>query len=163
MRINLLSRWWPRIIPTNTSYVERLILRHKNNLKFSWEDHNLKILEGSVFTILHESLGMHKLFSKWVPRLLTPDQKQQRVEDSERVKLGKRIFCVGMWQWIMYFGTHMVFCLLTVLRKVKSLTTPITWHYWIDWAQKSRKNVFKCKKKKYCATSPWKRWSNWMN
>ena len=27
---------------------------------------------------------MRKLFSKWVPRLLTPDQKHQRVEDSER-------------------------------------------------------------------------------
>ena len=46
----------------------------------------LKISEDSVFTILHESLGIHKLFSKWVPRLLTPDQKQQRVEDSERLK-----------------------------------------------------------------------------
>ena len=44
----------------------------------------LMISEGSVFLVLHESLGMRKLFSKWVPRLLTPDQKQQRVEDSER-------------------------------------------------------------------------------
>ena len=44
----------------------------------------LKISEGSVFTILHESLGMRELFSKWVLRLLTPDQKQQYVEDSER-------------------------------------------------------------------------------
>ena len=34
---------------------------------------------------------MRKLFSKWVPHLLTPDQKQQRVEDSERCfKLFKR-------------------------------------------------------------------------
>ena len=56
----------------------------------------LKISDGSVFTILHESLGMHKLFSKWVPRLLTPDQKQQRGEDSERClelfKRGKKDF-----------------------------------------------------------------------
>ena len=44
-----------------------------------------------VFTILHESLGMRKLFSKWVPRLLTPNQKQQRVKDSERcLELFKR-------------------------------------------------------------------------
>ena len=36
-------------------------------------------------------LGVRKLFSKWVPRLLTPDQKQQRVEDSERcLELFKR-------------------------------------------------------------------------
>ena len=56
----------------------------------------LKISEGSVFTILHEYLEMRKLFSKWVPRLLTPDQKQQRVEDSERClemfKRGKKDF-----------------------------------------------------------------------
>ena len=38
----------------------------------------------TISTMLHESLGMRKLFSKWVPRLLTPNQKQQRVEDSER-------------------------------------------------------------------------------
>ena len=29
--------------------------------------------KSSVFTILHESLGMRKLFLEWVPRLLTPD------------------------------------------------------------------------------------------
>ena len=34
---------------------------------------------------------MRKLFSNWVRRLLTPDQKQQRVEDSERcLELFKR-------------------------------------------------------------------------
>ena len=44
----------------------------------------LKISEGSVFTILHKHLSMRKLCSKWVPRLLTVDQKQQRVDDSER-------------------------------------------------------------------------------
>ena len=44
----------------------------------------LKISGGSVFTILHENLGTCKLLSKWVPRLLTPDQKQQVVDDSER-------------------------------------------------------------------------------
>ena len=38
----------------------------------------------SVFTILHEHLSMRKLCSKWVPRFLTVDHKQQRVDDSER-------------------------------------------------------------------------------
>ena len=56
----------------------------------------LKISEGSVFTILHESLGMRKLFSNCAPRFLTPDQKQQRFEDSERCwelfKRGKKDF-----------------------------------------------------------------------
>ena len=44
----------------------------------------LKITEGNVFTIMHESLGMRKLFLKWVRRLLTPYQKQQHFEDSGR-------------------------------------------------------------------------------
>ena len=56
----------------------------------------LKISEGRVFTILHESLGMGKLFLKWVSRLVTPNQKQQRFNDSERClelfKRGKKNF-----------------------------------------------------------------------
>ena len=44
----------------------------------------LTIFEGSVFIILHEHLSMRKLCLEWVPRLLTVDQKQQRVDDSER-------------------------------------------------------------------------------
>ncbi|XP_054737659.1 histone-lysine N-methyltransferase SETMAR-like [Anastrepha obliqua] len=43
----------------------------------------LKILVDSVHTIIHEYLGMIKVFSKWVPRLLTPEQKQQRIDDSK--------------------------------------------------------------------------------
>ena len=39
---------------------------------------------------------MRELFSKWVPRFLTPNQKQQRVEDLERClelfKPGKKDF-----------------------------------------------------------------------
>ena len=44
----------------------------------------LKISDGSVFTILHEHLSMRKLCSKCVPRLLAVDQKQQCDADSER-------------------------------------------------------------------------------
>ena len=43
----------------------------------------LKISYGSVYAILHEHLSIWKLLSKWVPRLLTVDQKRQRVVDSE--------------------------------------------------------------------------------
>ena len=41
----------------------------------------LKISGGNVFTILHEHLSIIKLCSKWVLRLLTDDQRQQRVDD----------------------------------------------------------------------------------
>ncbi|KAM8702311.1 hypothetical protein ACLKA7_004975 [Drosophila subpalustris] len=43
----------------------------------------LKISAGSVHTIIHDHLGMKKVFSKWVPRLLTPEQKQQRIDESK--------------------------------------------------------------------------------
>lgn len=36
--------------------------------------------DGTVHHILyHEHLSIRNLFSKWVPHLLTPDQKQQRI------------------------------------------------------------------------------------
>ena len=70
------------VVPENIIKVHKIVLGDRK-LKLRKIADTLKILEGSVFTILHESLGMRKLFPKWVPHLLTPDQKQQRVEDSE--------------------------------------------------------------------------------
>ena len=67
-----------------------------NKLKLRAIANTFKISEGSVFTILHKFLGIRKLFSKWIPHLLTPDQKQQRVQGSERClelfERGKRDF-----------------------------------------------------------------------
>ena len=56
-------------------------------------DRRLKVLEISetvnisvrcVWHILHECLGMKKLFARWVPRLLTADHKRARVVASEQ-------------------------------------------------------------------------------
>lgn len=44
----------------------------------------LSLSYGTVFTILHENLEMNKLSARWVPRLLTPMQKQNRIEISEQ-------------------------------------------------------------------------------
>ena len=76
--------------PTSAVVLENITKVHKivlddRKMKLREIAGTLKISEGSVFTILHESLGMRKLFSKWVPRFLKPGQKQQRVEDSERL------------------------------------------------------------------------------
>ncbi|KAF7276999.1 hypothetical protein GWI33_009573 [Rhynchophorus ferrugineus] len=44
-----------------------------------------------VHHIIHEYLGMRKPCTKWVPRNLTLDQKQRRVDDSEQyLKMMKR-------------------------------------------------------------------------
>lgn len=44
----------------------------------------LKISKERVGHIVHEYLGMRKLCAKWVPRELTIDQKQERVDASEQ-------------------------------------------------------------------------------
>ena len=69
------------VVPENITKVHKIVLDY-SKLKLRMVADTLKISEGSVFTILHKSLGMHKFFLKWVPRLLAPDQKQQRVKDS---------------------------------------------------------------------------------
>ena len=160
------------VVPENITKVHKIVLGDRK-LELREIADTLTISEGSVFTILHESLGMRKLFSKWMPRLLKPNQKHQGTEDSERClelfKRGKNDFLrryVTMdetwihhytpemkrssaeWTaagesdrklnsglarlWHPHFGTCMVFCLSTILRKVKPLTVTITWHYWID-------------------------------
>ena len=60
-------------------------------MKLRETDDTLNISEGSVFTILYKNLSMRKLCSKWVQRLLTNDEKQQRVDNSEHcLKLFQR-------------------------------------------------------------------------
>ncbi|XP_040572555.1 histone-lysine N-methyltransferase SETMAR-like [Lepeophtheirus salmonis] len=43
----------------------------------------LKLSKSSVHTIIHEHWGMKNGYSKWLPRLLTPEEKQQRADDSK--------------------------------------------------------------------------------
>ena len=74
-------------IQENTIKLNKLVLAEcKLNLHVIKEE--LKISEGSVFTILHEHLSMRKPCSKMVLCLLTVNQKQQHlklqvVDDSE--------------------------------------------------------------------------------
>ena len=43
---------------------------------------------GSIETILHDHLHMSKVSARWVPRLLTPNQKEQRADScKELIKL----------------------------------------------------------------------------
>lgn len=41
------------------------------------------ISETSVFKILHEDLGMSKVSARWIPKLLSPEQKLCRRQISE--------------------------------------------------------------------------------
>lgn len=78
------------VVPENIKKVHKIVLADRK-LKLREIAEELMISEGSAFTILHKHLSMRKLCSKWVPRLLTVDQKQQRIDDSERcLELFKR-------------------------------------------------------------------------
>ncbi|GFR95245.1 histone-lysine N-methyltransferase SETMAR [Elysia marginata] len=62
----------------NVSNVEKLIMQDRRitvkQLAFA-----SKISIGSVETILHDHLNLNKMSARWVPRLLTSDQQQERV------------------------------------------------------------------------------------
>ena len=69
------------VVPENMKKLQKLVLADcKLKLR---EIAELKISEGSLFTILHENLSMRKLCSQWVSLLLTVNQKHQCVDDSE--------------------------------------------------------------------------------
>ena len=68
--------------PKNTKKLHKLVLAN-GKLKLCEIVEELKILEGSVLTILHEHLSMRKLCLKWVLCLLTVDQKHQCINNSE--------------------------------------------------------------------------------
>ncbi|RZB41555.1 HTH Tnp Tc3 2 domain containing protein, partial [Asbolus verrucosus] len=59
--------------------IEDLVLEERR-IKISFIASELKISVGSVWNILHNVLGMNKVSARWVPRLLTPEQKLKRHE-----------------------------------------------------------------------------------
>ena len=63
------------VVLENTKKLHKLVLADRK-LKLRKIAEELKISGGSILTILHEHLSMRKLCSKWVPGLLTVDQKQ---------------------------------------------------------------------------------------
>ena len=84
-------------VPENTKKLHKIVLVDRK-LKLHEIAEELKISEGNVFIILHEHLSMRKLCSKWVPHLLTVDQKC--VDDSERClqlfQCNKKSFCINV-------------------------------------------------------------------
>ncbi|KAF7271131.1 hypothetical protein GWI33_015958 [Rhynchophorus ferrugineus] len=74
----------------NIKKIHKIILNDRK-LKLNEIADTLKILTERVHHIIHKYLGMRKLCVKWVPRELTLEQKQRRVDDSEQcLKMTKR-------------------------------------------------------------------------
>lgn len=70
------------VVPQNIKKIHKIVLENRK-VKLREIANTLKISEGRVFKILHENLSMRKLLSKRMRRLLTPDQKQQCINDSQ--------------------------------------------------------------------------------
>lgn len=66
----------------NIKKIHKMILDDRK-LKLHEIAEALKISKERVGHIIHEYLDMQKLCAKWVPRVLTINQKQQRIDDSE--------------------------------------------------------------------------------
>ena len=62
--------------------VERLVLNNRR-IKVAELASECGISNGSVYTIIHEHLGMSKVSARWVPRNLNMQDRQQRVESSQ--------------------------------------------------------------------------------
>ena len=62
--------------------VERLVLNNRQCAELASE---CGISNGSVYTIIHEHLGMSKVSARWVPRNLNMQDRQQRVESSQEL------------------------------------------------------------------------------
>ncbi|XP_025160565.1 histone-lysine N-methyltransferase SETMAR-like [Harpegnathos saltator] len=67
----------------NIKKVHKIILNDRR-VKLIDIAETLKISKERVGHIVHEYLNMRKLCAKWVPRVLTIDQKQQHFDDSEQ-------------------------------------------------------------------------------
>ena len=64
--------------------VERLVLNNRR-IKVAELASEYGISNGSVYTIIHEHLGMSKVSARWVPRNLNMQDRQQRVESSQEL------------------------------------------------------------------------------
>ena len=64
--------------------VKRHVLNHRR-IKVAELASECGISNGSVYTIIHEHLGMSKVSARWVPRNLNMQNRQQRVESSQEL------------------------------------------------------------------------------
>ncbi|KAF7273752.1 hypothetical protein GWI33_013570 [Rhynchophorus ferrugineus] len=71
------------VINENIKKFHKMIL-NDYKLKLNEIADTLKISTERVHHIIHEYLDMRNIYAKWVPRELTFNQKQRRVDDSEQ-------------------------------------------------------------------------------
>lgn len=67
---------------SNIDAVQSLVAEDPN-ISVAMLSQTLDISEGSIFTILHEQLGLRKITARWVPHQLTEEQRRERVRCSQ--------------------------------------------------------------------------------
>lgn len=70
--------------PENISTIEKLILEDRR-IRIQQIAEIMNMSSERVFNIIHEHLRMRKVSARWVPRMLTPFDKQRRVESSQQL------------------------------------------------------------------------------
>ncbi|CAH2010681.1 unnamed protein product [Acanthoscelides obtectus] len=68
----------PAVTQENVDAVRKLIIEERH-VTYRESEASLKISKTSIQKIVHEQLGIRKLFSRWIPHLLTEEQIAARV------------------------------------------------------------------------------------
>lgn len=87
-----------------------VIIRTDPRLTIVQLAHILDISVGSVFTLLHKHLNMSRVCARWIPRLLTPDQKANRVAVCEYWKQCVQEEGEAWWKTIITADETWVYC-----------------------------------------------------
>jgi histone-lysine N-methyltransferase SETMAR len=92
------------------------------------------VASGTIFKIIHKDLGLVKKSARWVPKLLSPDQMQKRVETSEAfVKL------------VQEKGRGILSRIVTMDESAVSMHTPETKRQSMQWLKKGAPGPVKAK------------------
>src|SRR5688572_17154745 len=93
------------ITPSNVNIVENLIYSDPH-ITIEGIQQVVPISAGSIETILHNEISVRKVCAKWVPHVLTEENKQKRVEISKRLlgylDNGFRNIITGDETWIHF-------------------------------------------------------------
>ena len=94
----------------------------------------LGVSYGIIFNILHDNLGLEKLSARWVPKLLTEEQKQERMKTS-----------MAFIKMVRMKGLAVLDKIVTMDESSVSFHTPATKKQLKEWTKKGQPGPIKAK------------------
>ena len=94
----------------------------------------LQVSYGTIYNILHDDLGLEKLSARWVPKLLSQEQKQARVETS-----------MAFNKMVQMKGLEVLGRIVTMDESSVSFHTPTTKKQSKEWTPKGQAGPIKAK------------------